>query len=53
MKGEIILNSETQSKLKLTLNPEVQQRNPLLDGVPVMQSVVSPVGETGDRKSVV
>lgn len=47
MKGEIILNSETQSKLKLTLNPEVQQRNPLLDGVPVMQSVVSPVGETG------
>ena len=47
MKGEIILNSETQSKSKLTLNPEVQQRTPLLDGVPVMQSVVSPVGETG------
>ena len=47
MKGETILNSETQSKSKLTLNPEVQQRTPLLDGVPVMQSVVSPVGETG------
>lgn len=46
MRGEIILNSETQSKSKLTLNPEVQQRNPLLDDVPVMQSVVSSVGET-------
>lgn len=47
MKGENILNSETQNKSTLTLNPEVQKRNPLLDDVPVMQSVVPPIGETG------
>lgn len=47
MKGENILNSETQSKSTLTLNPEAQKRNPLLDDVPVMQSVVSPMVETG------
>lgn len=47
MKGENILNSETQNKSTLTLNPEVQKRNPLLDDVPAMQSVVSPMGETG------
>lgn len=46
MKGENILNSETQNKSTLTLNPEVQKRNPLLDDVPVMQSVVPPIGET-------
>lgn len=47
MKGENILNSETQNKSTLTLNPEVQKRNPLLDDVPAMQSVVPPMGETG------
>lgn len=47
MKGENILNSETQNKSTLTLNPEVQKRNPLLDDVPTMQSVVPPMGETG------
>ena len=47
MKGENILNSETQNKSTLTLNPEVQKGNPLLDDVPVMQSVVLPIGETG------
>lgn len=47
MKGENIVNSETQNKSTLTLNPEVQKRNPLLDDVPAMQSVVPPMGETG------
>lgn len=47
MKGENILNSETQNKSTLTLNPEVQKRNPLLDDVPVMQSVVPPIGKMG------
>ncbi len=41
------MNSETQNKSTLTLNPEVQKRNPLLDDVPAMQSVVPPMGETG------
>lgn len=47
MKGENILNKETQNESILTLNPEVQKRNPLLDDVPVMQSVVPPIGEKG------
>lgn len=41
MKGEMIVSTETQKRTTLVLNPEEQTRNPLLDDIPVMQSVVS------------
>lgn len=41
MKGEMIVSTETQKRTTLVLNPENQKRNPLLDDIPVMQSVVS------------
>lgn len=41
MKGEMIVSTETQKRTTLVLNPENHKRNPLLDDIPVMQSVVS------------
>ena len=41
MKGEMIVGTETQKRTTLVLNPEDQKRNPLLDDILVMQSVVS------------
>ena len=41
MKGEMIVCTETQKRTTLVLNPEDQKRNPLLDDILVMQSVVS------------
>ncbi|MEO2261520.1 toxic anion resistance protein [Dorea sp. YH-dor228] len=35
------MSTETQKRTTLVLNPEEQTRNPLLDDIPVMQSVVS------------
>lgn len=37
----MIVSTETQKRTTLVLNPENQKRNPLLDDIPVMQSVVS------------
>lgn len=37
----MIVSTETQKRTTLVLNPEDQKRNPLLDDIPVMQSVVS------------
>lgn len=37
----MIVSTETQKRTTLVLNPEEQTRNPLLDDIPVMQSVVS------------
>lgn len=37
----MIVSTGTQKRTTLVLNPENQKRNPLLDDIPVMQSVVS------------
>ncbi|MDO5157249.1 MAG: toxic anion resistance protein [Eubacteriales bacterium] len=41
------MSNEVQGKPTLTLNPEAQKRSPLIDGIPVMQSVVTPVEQSG------